>query len=223
MSAQKINIPMLGIFLGGVAAVAAGLLAGVQTLTAPQIEANQLAAANEAMMQVLPEYDNDPTLEAQVFQSVEGWDVTYFTARKDGEIVGYAGKVVTPEGFPDGDGNISLMVGLEPDGAVGTVLVTASSETPGLGTAITNRKLQKTIVDLFSGGEVLEGLVPNKYLDWYAGKTAGEERWAIVKEGETVNGKTGATITSKAICGGVYAVSRTAIEHLEELNNNSAQ
>jgi electron transport complex protein RnfG len=222
MSEQKINIPMLGIFLGGVAAVSAGLLAVVQSLTAPQIEANQQAAANAAMMQVLPEYDNDPASETHVFSSADGWEVTYFTARKDGEIVGYAGKVITPEGFPDGDGNISLMVGLDPTGSVGMVLITASSETPGLGTSVTDRKLQKTIVDLFRGSQVQEGIVPNTYLDWYSGKKAGNERWAITKDGESINGKTGATITSKAVCGGVYAVSKTATEHLEELNNNSA-
>lgn len=221
MSEQKINIPMLGTFLGVVAAIAAGLLSGVQAMTAPQIEANKLAAANAAMRQVLPAYDNDPGTETHVFPSADGWDVTYFTARKDGEIVGYAGKVVTPEGFPDGDGNITLMVGLAPDGFIGTVLVTAASETPGLGTAITDRKLQKTIVDLLSGGEVQQGLVPNKYLDWYTGQTAGEERWGITKEGEAVNGKTGATITSAAICGGVHAVSRTAIEHLETLSKGA--
>lgn len=221
MSEQKINIPMLGVFLGVVAAVSAGLLSGVQGLTAPQIEANKQAAANAAMMQVLPDYDNDPGSETHVFQAADGWDVTYFTARKGGEIVGFAGKVVTPEGFPDGDGNITLMVGLEPDGTIGTVLVTAASETPGLGTAITDRKLQKTIVDLLGGGEVLQGLVPNRYLDWYTGKTAGDERWGITKDGEAVNGKTGATITSAAVCGGVHAVSRTAIEHLETLSKGA--
>ena len=100
---------------------------------------------------------------------------------------------------------------------IGTVLVTASSETPGLGTVVTDRKQQKTIVDLFSGAEQEVGIVGNKYLDWYTGKQAEAARWAIVKDGDSVNGKTGATITSAAIGGAVHAVSKTAIDNLEEL------
>lgn len=225
MSEQKINIPMLGIFLGVIAAIAAGLLSGVQAMTAPQIEANKKAAVGLAMDQVLPEYDNDPATEFQTFPSGRGWDVTFYTARKDGKIIGYAGKVDnTDDGF---SGTVSLMVGLLPDGTVASidsgdtansaVIVTAQTETPGLGTALTDRKQQKTIVDLIQGADEIIGLVPNKYLDWYAGRKAGDEVWGIVKDGEAVNGKTGATITSRAVCEAVYAVSKTAVEHLEEL------
>ncbi|MBN2164112.1 MAG: FMN-binding protein [Pontiellaceae bacterium] len=229
MSAQKINIPMLGVFLGVVAAAAAGLLAGVQGLTAERIEANKKAAISLAMNQVLPAYDNEPMTETNTFACARGWKVTFYTARKDGQIVGYAGKVDnTDDGF---SGTVSLIVGLDADGSVASiasngmtnsaVIVTAQTETPGLGTAIAERKLQKTITDLFGGSEEIPGLVGNKYLDWYAGKKAGEERWAIVKDGEKVNGKTGATITSTAVCEAVYAVSKTAVEHLDELSKGA--
>jgi RnfABCDGE-type electron transport complex G subunit len=221
MSAQKINIPMLGLFLGAVSAISAGLLSGVNAVTTPKIIANQKAAADAAIIQVLPEFDNIPGEEVHTFKSAMGWEVTYYTARKDSEIVGFAGKVVTPEGFPDGDGDITLMIGLQPDGTVGTVLVTAASETPGLGTVVTDRKQQKTIVDLFSGAEEEAGLVANKFLDWYTGKKADEARWTIVKDGESVNGKTGATITSAAIGGAVHAISRTATDHLETLSKGA--
>lgn len=229
MSAQKINIPMLGTFLGVIAAIAAGLLSGVQAMTAPQIEANKKAAVSQAMDQVLPKYDNDPSTEFQIFTSGRGWDVTFYTARQGGEIVGYAGKVDnTDDGF---SGTVSLMVGLLPDGTVGSigsgdeansaVIVTAQTETPGLGTALTDRKLQKTIVDLIKGSEETIGLVPNKYLDWYAGRKAEDAVWGIVKDGEAINGKTGATITSRAVCEAVYAVSKTAVDHLETLSKGA--
>ncbi len=228
---QKINIPMLGGFLGVIAAAAAGLLSVVQGMTAPQIEINKKAAVNAAMNQVLPEYDNDPTAETNSFQSARGWPVTFYTARKGGEVVGFAGKVDnTDDGF---SGTVSLMVGLAPDGSVAkivngdkvnsAVIVTAQTETPGLGTAVAERKLQKTIVDLFRGSDAAAGPVPNPYLDWYAGKTAGDEVWAIVKDGESINGKTGATITSRAVCEAVYAVSRTAVDHLESLAKGAEQ
>ncbi|MDF7826010.1 FMN-binding protein [Pontiellaceae bacterium B12227] len=229
MSEKKINIPMLGTFLGVIAAIAAGLLSGVQAMTAPQIEANKKAAISLAMDQVLPAYDNDPSTEFQTFTCGRGWDVTFYAARKDGKIVGYAGKVDnTDDGF---SGTVSLMVGLLPDGTVGSigsgdvansaVIVTAQTETPGLGTALTDRKQQKTIVDLIQGSEAVTGLVPNKYLDWYAGRKAGDNVWGIVKDGDAINGKTGATITSRAVCEAVYAVSRTAVDNLETLSKGA--
>jgi electron transport complex protein RnfG len=216
MGAQKINIPKLGLFLGMVAALAAGLLSLVYASTAEAIALNLQKKTNAALEQVLPAFDNAPGEETMTFDSAEGWPIRFYIARKDGAVVGFAGEVITPEGF---SGNITVMTGLELNGSVRAVMVTANSETPGLGTAITDRKVQKTIIDLIKGSGELEGLVPNKYLDWYAGKQAETERWSIVKDGEQVNGKTGATITSSAVCGAVHAVSRTAMDHLEQLKN----
>jgi len=218
MSEQKINIPKLGAFLGLVAAIAAGLLSLVYTSTAEAIALNLQKKTNAALEQVLPEFDNVPGEETKIVESAEGWPVKFYIGCKGGEIVGYAGEVVTPEGF---SGNVTVMVGLELDGSIRTVIVTANTETPGLGTAVTDRKVQKTIIDLIKGVEAAEGLAPNVYLDWYDGKQAGEERWSIVKDGEQINGKTGATITSSAICGAVHAISKTAIDHIEDLSKGA--
>ncbi len=227
---QPINIPKLGIFLGVVSAVAAGLLSTVSGMTAPTIDANKKAAIKTAMDQVLPEYDNDLSTATNTFISSAGWPVTFYTAKKDGKIVGFAGKVDNPDdGF---SGVISLMIGLMPDGRVGTiatdgktnsaVIVTAQTETPGLGTSVTDRKVKKTIVDLIKGGEPLSGLIPNPYLDWYAGRS-GKAEWIAQKEdkGEGVNAKTGATITSRAVGRAIYAVSETAQQHLQELSEGA--
>ena len=214
MTQQKINIPKLGVFLGLVAAIAAGLLSLVYSSTAEAIALNLQKKTSAALEQVLPEFDNVPGDESKVIDSAEGWPVRFYIARKEGEIVGYAGEVITPEGF---SGNVTVMLGLELDGSVRTVIVTANTETPGLGTAVTDRKIQKTIVDLIKGSEAVEGLAPNIYLDWYSSKQAGTERWPIIKDGDQINGKTGATITSSAICGAVHAISKTAIDNLEEL------
>lgn len=216
MSGQKINIPMLGAFLGVVAAIAAGLLSLVYTSTAEAIALNLQKKTSMALEQVLPEFDNVPGEEARVIESDGGWPVKFYIARKDGEIVGYAGEVITPEGF---SGDVTVMVGLELDGSVRTVIVTANTETPGLGTAVTDRKVQKTIMDIIKGSGEAEGLAPNLYLDWYGGRKADEERWAIIKDGEEINGKTGATITSAAIGGAVHAISKTAMDNLESLRD----
>jgi len=213
MSQQKINIPKLGVFLGLVAAIAAGLLSLVYTSTAEAIGLNLQKKTDAALEQVLPAFD---TVETMTLRSELGWPVKFYIARKGGEIVGYAGEVITPEGF---SGAVTVMAGLELDGSVRTVIVTANAETPGLGTAVTDRKVQKTIVDLFKGGEAFVGLAPNVYLDWYGSKKAGDDRWPIIKDGEQVNGKTGATITSAAICGAVHAISKTAMDNIEQLGN----
>lgn len=214
MGAQPINIPKLGLFLGAVAAVAAGLLSLVYTSTAEAIALNLQKKTNAALEQVLPTFDNVPGEEIVELRSELDWKVRFYVARKEGEIVGYAGEVITPEGF---SGNVTVMVGLELDGSIRTVIVTANTETPGLGTAVTDRKVQKTIADLIQGSEAAEGLAPNVYLDWYGSRKAGDDRWPIVKDGEQINGKTGATITSSAVCGAVHAISRTAIDNLDEL------
>lgn len=220
MSGQKINIPMLGAFLGAVSAIAAGLLSLVYTSTAEAIAFNLQKKTNAALEQVLPSFDNVPGDETLILCSDLGWSVKYYIARKNGKIVGYAGEVVTPEGF---SGDVTVMASLKTDGTVDKVIVTANTETPGLGTAVTDRKVQKTIVDLIKGGEVVAGLAPNKYLDWYGGKKAGDSRWSIIKDGESVNGKTGATITSSAVCGAVHAIGKTAIDHLEQLAEGAVQ
>ncbi len=220
MSTQKINIPKLGIFLGLVAAVASGLLALVYSSTAEAISVNQQKKTNEALEQVLPAFDNVPGAETKDINSTEGWKVTFYIGRKDGEIVGYAGEVVTPEGF---SGDVTAMVGLNADGSVRKVIVTKQTETPGLGTAITDRKVKKTIMDVIKGASELTGLPPNRFLDQYDGKKADGKAWAVVKDGGDVDAKTGATITSRAVCGAVYAVSQTAVDHLEELETGAEQ
>jgi electron transport complex protein RnfG len=216
MSAQKINIPKLGIFLGVLSALAAGLLSWVSSSTEAAIQLNLQKKTNAALEQVLPVFDNVPGEETQLIHSEEDWPVKFYIARKDGAIVGYAGEVITPEGF---SGDVTVMAGLELDGTIRTVIVTANTETPGLGTAVTDRKVQKTIVDIMKGGAEALGLAPNVYLDWYRAKKAGTDRWPVSREGEQVNGKTGATITSSAICGAVHAIGKTCIDNLEELGN----
>jgi electron transport complex protein RnfG len=214
MSTQQINIPKLGLFLGIVAAVAAGLLSVVYASTKEAIDLNQQKKTNAALEQVLPAFDNVPSAGTKTFDAPSGWPVKFYIGRMNGEIVGYAGEAVTPEGF---SGDVTVMVGLNADGSVRKVIVTQQTETPGLGTAITDRKIRKTIMDLINGAAEAVGLPPNAYLDQYEGRKSEGTAWTVVKDGGDVDAKTGATITSRAVCGAVYAVSATCAEHLEEL------
>ncbi len=215
MAAQKINIPKLGIFLGGIAALAAGLLAWVSTATAEAIQANLQKKTSTALEQVLPAFDGIGTT---IINSAEGWPIKFYIAKKGEKIIGYAGEVITPEGF---SGDLTVMAGLNTDGSIRTVIVTANNETPGLGTAVTDRKVQKILANLLKGKKLEAGLPPNAYLDWYGGKKSGSNRWPIVKDGEAINGKTGATITSRAVNGAIFAIGKTCLDHLEQLSKGT--
>lgn len=216
MSVQQINIPKLGIFLGFIAAVASGLLSLVYTTTADAIAVNQQKKTNQALEQVLPSFDNVPSEETKTIDSSNGWPIKFYIARHGAAIVGYAGEVVTPEGF---SGDITVMVGLNADGSVRKVIVTKNTETPGLGTAITDRKQKKTIMDILNGAAEVVGLPPNQYLDQYEGWKSEGSPWSVVKDGGKVDAKTGATISSRAVCGAVYAVSETCVENLDQLKD----
>ena len=206
MGAQKVNIPKLGIFLGVVASLAAGLLAFANSATLPKIQENKTKKGEEALRQVLPDFK---TTSKQVFGNVE------FTIALDdsGKVVGFAG-ITAQEGF---SGQVKVVVGMNPDGSIRKVLVTEQTETPGLGTVITDRKVQKTITDLFSGAKEVSGLPPNQYLDQYEGLWNAETQWAVKKDGGDFDAKTGATITSRAVCGAVHSVHEAAVSHLKEL------
>ena len=208
MSEQKINIPKLGIFLGVVAAVASGLLAAVNVQTKPQIEKNAALKKEEAMNQVLPPFKKLVSLE----KAIDG--ATFSVALDENNVpVGIAG-VAEQEGF---SGPVEVMVGLNPDGTIRKVLVTKQTETPGLGTVITDRKIQKTINDLFHPTELV-GLPPNQYLDQYETATS-ETTWTVTKDGGDIDAKTGATITSRAVCAAVEKVYKAYNGHSEEILN----
>lgn len=83
MSQQKINIPKLGLFLGVIAAIAAGLLSTVYSATAPAIEANKQKKTNAALEQVLPTFDNVPGDESVTLESAAGWPVKYYLAKHE--------------------------------------------------------------------------------------------------------------------------------------------
>lgn len=217
MSQPKINIPQLGLFLGFVAGTAAALLAVVDSATQTPRDARQADKTRSALQQVLPPFDyiDDHPV---VLTNAAGWVITYHIARRDGSVAGFAGSVTTPEGF---SGDIDVMVGLEPDGAVRKVMVLQHTETPGLGTAITDRKIEKTLAGLFGKKGETTSLPPNPYLDQYEGRRGGGTPWRVRNDGGEIDAKTGATITSRAVCGAVHAIAATGHENLEALFNGA--
>jgi len=97
----------------------------VYVITKGPIEETRKKAEIEAIKNVLPEFDNDPT---QTVQIIDG--LTYYIATKAGVTIGCAVKTYTDKGF---SGHFEIMVGFKPDGTIYKTAVLDQKETPGLG------------------------------------------------------------------------------------------
>lgn len=200
----KVNIPILVLALALIAAIAAALLGWVYLLTEAPIAAALKAKTDAALKEVIP------GVESIDEQTVEAGGVTFYTGRKDGQIVGFAGETITPKGY---NGNVTVLAGLTLDGTITTVLVTKQAETPGLGTVVCERKREKTISKIIQGVQE-SGLPPNSILDQFSGmkSEADQTPWKVKKDGGQLDAVTGATITSRAVVGAVYTIAETFTE-----------
>jgi Na+-translocating ferredoxin:NAD+ oxidoreductase subunit G len=210
MSSENVKITPLVLSTGLISFVATALMAWVFVITEAPIAAAQQQKNTAALSQVLPAFDNQPLQEAVTLNGV-----TFYTARKDGQITGFAGETTSTKGYA---GEISVLAGLKPDGTITTVLVTKQSETPGLGTVVAERVREKTISGVIAGKKET-GLPPNKILDQFNGMkaVAGQTPWAVKKDGGELDAITGATITSRAVGGAVFAIAETFAAQRETL------
>ena len=198
---NKVNIPVLAVSLALIAGIAAALLGWIYQLTKEPIAAAEKEKTEAALLEVISGFD---TLDKPVTNDT----VVFYTGRdSNSNIVGFAGQFVTTQGY---NGEVTVLAGLTPDGTITTVLVTKQSETPGLGTVVCERKRQKTISKIIKGVEET-GLPPNAILDQYSGMNVapGDAEWKVKKDGGSCDAITGATITSRAICGAVYKIAAT--------------
>lgn len=210
MSSENVKITPLVLSTGLISFVATALMAWVFVITEAPIAAAQQQKNTAALSQVLPAFDNQPLQEAVTLNGV-----TFYTARKDGQIAGFAGETISTKGYA---GEISILAGLKPDGTITTVLVTKQSETPGLGTVVAERVREKTISGVIAGKKET-GLPPNRILDQFNGMkaVAGQTPWAVKKDGGELDAITGATITSRAVGGAVFAIAETFAQNKEQL------
>ena len=209
------NVIVLGLFLGLISGIAAALLGYVFEITKEPIKKAQMEKTNQALKDVLPDFNNQPSLEVLAFTSpdAEKYKVTFYPAKKDGVLVGFAGQSITKRGY---GGEIEVMAGLAPDGTIRTVIVTSQQETPGLGTVVTERKREVTIFDVLGMGKKVDKsqLPPNPILDQFKGHSGSPsdswpKPWSVKKDGGQVNFVTGATISSRAVTDAVFRIAKT--------------
>ena len=160
----------LAVTLLVIAGVMAAALAGVNSVTAPIIEKLTYEKTQEAVSAVLP--GGGDTVE---FPAVDLVSKVY-----KGEN-GYAVEV-TPSGF---DTTITMMVGVDYEGAVTGISIIDHSETAGLGAVAAATT---------AAGEAFRAQ--------FKGMTGSV---SVSKDGGQVDAITSATITSRAVCSGVNA------------------
>ena len=144
---------------------------GVYMLTKEPIAQAKVAAVNNALKQVLPEYESTTS---QTIEVAELPIVTH-TATVADKAVGYAVESISKNGF---GGAVRLMVGFDAEGKILNINVLEQKETPGLGTKMADE-----------GNVLLLSLKD---------KNAAEVNMTVKKDGGDIDALTAATISSRA-------------------------
>ena len=174
----------LALVLTLITAGAGLILSLVETATREPIAEQRRLETLRALKAVLPPADNSPdedTVQLLTGQDKRGRDVmrTFFRGRQENELSGVAFKVVAPDGY---SGNITIMVGVDPEGTVAGIEILSHNETPGLGDKITFPVFKKIFV----------------------GKNLENADWRVKKDGGEFDQITGATISPRAVVGAVH-------------------
>ena len=177
--AVKSNLNNMVLALGMSCLFCSAMLGGAYALTKEPIEAAAAEKTKTAISQVLPHFD---TVEYEE-------NLHYYTAYDGEQVVGYAIES-TAVGF---GGNLTLMVGITPDGVVYNTSVLSHSETPGLGA--------KCSTD-------------TRFMDQWRGFDPSVKVLSVKKDGGDVDAITASTITSRAytqaVAGAVYVFEQIA-------------
>ncbi len=177
-------------YLLAACALIASLLLGIGDLaTQGAIARRQAEDLRATLGQVLPPalYDNDVLSNPKLISSAgeaTGFDPTeVYLAKKDGEVTAAAFKVLASGGYA---GPLTLMLGVDRDGHILGVRVIAHAETPGLGDKVETAKSDWI---LKFTGRSLDNTSP--------------QGWRVKKDGGDFDQFAGATITPRAVVGGV--------------------
>jgi electron transport complex protein RnfG len=184
-TAASRNALRTGTILLVFACVGTAILAFTHQSTEPTIARGQQAEKLSLLSQVLPPalHDND-LLTGQ--QSVPPDDLlgtrkasSIWLARRGGIFSGVVLEAIAPDGY---SGEIFLLIGIDANGNVTGVRVTAHHETPGLGDYIERAK--SAWIDQFDGKSLIH---PEP------------KHWKVAKDGGVFDARAGATITPRAV------------------------
>jgi electron transport complex protein RnfG len=170
------------------ALVSAGALGLTYTVTADLIAANALEKQKNALATVLPEFSNDPVQDK--IPAPQDEKVFLYPAMANGSLVGIGVQTYSEKAF---GGVMTLMVGFTVQGELIDTQVLSHTETPGLGSKISEPS--------FAGQ--------------FRGRTAGDFPLLVSKDGGQVDAITAATISSRAYVDGLNRAYQAATAYLE--------
>lgn len=184
------------------------LLALTHDRTEPVIAHSAQLEKRALLSQVLPatHFDNDLLASSQRVPPSDLLGTqqpsTLWIARRGHAFSGVILEAIAPDGY---SGDIALLIGIDADGGVTGVRVTAHRETPGLGDYIERPK--SAWIDQFTGKSLL---------------TPAPSRWTVAKDGGAFDARAGATITPRAVVKAVkraldyFAQHRAALAAVQE-------
>ena len=186
---QKNEFVQLGGILCAITLVVALALGAVNAVTAGPIAEQNAQKIKDSLENVMPGAESEqidvPEVTTETKNATSVTILSAYKMTKDGADAGYCVEV-GPTGF---GGAVDTMVGIDSDGKVtGISVISASSETPGLGARSTEPEFQAQ----------------------FAGQVGTEV--AVAKDGGSIDALTGATITSRAVSEGVVAAAQFAAE-----------
>lgn len=207
------DIIKLSLALGLVCTLAAAALVFAYSGTESAIKEAQTKQQSANLKKVLPEYGNTPL--SDIF---EVDDVVFHRARsaEKAPVTAVAAQAAA-KGF---GGPVQILVGINLDGSVRKVLVTKHSETPGLGTQVTDRQQRVSIFELMKGGAKqtdAAAVPPNSFLDQFEQDAFTFDRDVEFSIGRTVTPISGATISSKAVNEAIKQVAATFAANKETI------
>lgn len=164
--------------------VASAAVGGIYILTKDPIAEAKVKKTNNAIKEVMPSFDNDPSTEV-ITKTIDGESVKVYPASKGGQLQGYAIETFSKDGF---GGKIMLMVGMLTDGTINSISVIEQKETPGLGDKIEKSK--------------------SNFATQFEGKNPATFRLKVKKDGGDIDAITASTITSRAFADAVERASR---------------
>ncbi|MBI5039150.1 MAG: RnfABCDGE type electron transport complex subunit G [Nitrospirae bacterium] len=160
--------------------VATIALARVYDITKGPIAEQERLRTVSAIKAVLPAFNNDIDKDAR--EVVVGRDkkdrdikIKFYTGKMDEVPVGVAFQMTAPDGYA---GDISILMGVTPEGKITGIEIISQRETPGLG----NKILQEVWRGEFKGRSLEDG-----------------PKLAVKKDGGEIDQFSGATISPRAV------------------------
>lgn len=190
---------------GGIAGLLAMLLIAAALVTGAWLYTRQDIADNAArrtlaeISAVLPAnlYDNAPHRDVVLLDTGGGKPLPVYRARRNGVRAAAVLTIAAPDGYI---GPVQLLVGIAADGRVLGVKVASHVETPGIGALIADRD--------------------SPWLAAFAGRSLAdppEARWAVRNDGGDFDAIAGATVSSRAVVGGVRRAVQYFAAHQDEI------